>query len=60
KIFSGAKMSRPLPNCLRFIEANSRASNRMNKTAKNTKDAKEFTADFRLPWRTWRLGGLIC
>jgi hypothetical protein len=24
----------------------------MNKTAKNAKDAKEFTADFCLPWRT--------
>jgi hypothetical protein len=32
----------------------------MNKTAKNTKDAKEFTVDFCLPWRTWRLGGSIC
>jgi hypothetical protein len=31
----------------------------MNKTAKNTKDAKEYIADFRLPWRTWRLGGSI-
>jgi hypothetical protein len=29
----------------------------MNETAKNTKDAKEFTADFCIPWRTWRLGG---
>jgi hypothetical protein len=26
-------------------------SNRMNKIAKNTKAAKEFTADFCLPWR---------
>jgi hypothetical protein len=33
------------------------ALNRMNKTAKNTKDTKEFTADFSLPWR---LGGSIC
>jgi hypothetical protein len=32
----------------------------MNKTAKNTKDAKEFTAGFRLPWRLGELGGSIC
>jgi hypothetical protein len=31
----------------------------MNKTAKNTKDAKEFTPDFRLSWRAWRLGGFM-
>jgi hypothetical protein len=35
-----------------FANNRLRASNRMNKTAKNTKDAKEVTADFCLPWRT--------
>jgi hypothetical protein len=32
-----------------------KTSNRMNKTAKNAKHAKEFAADFCLSWRT---GGL--
>jgi hypothetical protein len=31
----------------------------MNQTARNTKDARESTTDFCLPWRTWRLGGSI-
>jgi hypothetical protein len=37
-----------------------RASQSMNETAKNAKNAKECTSDFCLPWRTWRLGGSIC